>query len=57
VARLRYGADSFSSFEERSLEGSDAALWMLMSLATRYGKSKTGRAVSGEREWGTEGVV
>jgi len=25
-ARSEYGADSFSSFKERSLEGSDAAL-------------------------------
>jgi len=55
VAWLKYGADSFSSLEERSLEGSDAVLWMLKSPATREGKSKGGRAVSVETDWGAGG--
>jgi len=51
-ALLKEGEDSFSSFEERSLVGSVAALWMLKSRATRYGRSRSRRACSGETECG-----
>ena len=47
--------ESFSSFVERSLEGSVAGLWMLKSPATRYGYSRSQRAVLGESEWGFGG--
>jgi len=41
LARSKYGAESFSSLAERSLEGSVAVLWMLKSPATRYSYSRS----------------
>jgi len=51
AARSKYGPDSLSSFEERSLKGLFAELWMLKSPATRYGYSRSKRDDSGETEW------
>ena len=54
-ACAKQGADSFSSFEERSLEGLVGALWILKSPATRYGCLSSRRDDSGETEWGDGG--
>jgi len=52
VARSKKGADSLSSFVERSLEGSVAVLWMVKSPATRSGDLMSQREDSGETDWG-----
>ena len=56
-ARSKYRADSFSSFEERTLDGAVAALWMLKAPATRYGCSRANRDDWGETAWWMEGAV
>ena len=47
-ARSKYGADSLSSFTERSLEGSVVPLWMLSLPATRYGGLSSRKEASRE---------
>jgi len=44
VAWSKAGGESFSSFEERTLDGSAAELWILKSPATRYEYSTFKRA-------------
>jgi len=55
VARSKYRADSLSSCDKRSLEGSVAELGMLKSPATRYGDSSSRRDDMGETQWGAGG--